>query len=390
MTEVQQKPALAGALGTIAVWILIFLFFYFGASLFAPKPFKTIKIRLDAPQKVEKAESGKLKTESSVKENSPQKKEVVKETQSSSQKGDGSSSALTETRSNPVSQDLPAAPSLPTPSLQPSSQKNAKQDVKKSEPKKAAETAKPAKQAPAKSTKQAQTKQVEQPKMVEQQLQKSMEELMAEQRQPKKAPKKEFDWSQFDDIEGSSSSSPAAVAKNTNPNPSSQSTFSGNAASSSNNTSTAASAASSSSKSAAGKSASSSTSNALAGVLSAKAYSSSANGVSSSVTANTGSSSDGKTTIQMADGTPRVLLEPSEPKITLSKEASALIDSTKRLTVSFTVMAGGNVPVTSVKISPDILPSLVSMEIREQISRWRFQAASYDGSAKFDYTIQKQ
>lgn len=92
----------------------------------------------------------------------------------------------------------------------------------------------------------------------------------------------------------------------------------------------------------------------------------------------------------MTDGTPRVLLEPSEPKITLSKEASALIDSTKRLTVSFTVMAGGNVPVTSVKISPDILPSLVSMEIREQISRWRFQAASYDGSAKFDYTIQKQ
>ena len=71
------------------------------------------------------------------------------------------------------------------------------------------------------------------------------------------------------------------------------------------------------------------------------------------------------------------------------EKAAALIDSTKRLTVSFTVLASGTVPVTSVKISPDILPSLVSMEIREQISRWRFQSASYDGIARFEYTIQK-
>ncbi|MBR4600253.1 MAG: hypothetical protein IKO39_09420, partial [Treponema sp.] len=147
---------------------------------------------------------------------------------------------------------------------------------------------------------------------------------------------------------------------------------------------------SSNTKSAAGQKASTSTSNALAGAVSAHKFSSSSGGVSSTVDANTGSSSDGKTTLQMTDGTPRVLLEPSEPRIILSKEASALIDSTKRLTVSFTVMAGGNVPVTSVKISPDILPSLVSMEIREQISRWRFQAASYDGTARFEYTIQKQ
>ena len=53
MTEVQQKPAIAGFFGTIAVWILIFLFFYFSAILFAPKQYKTIKIRLDAPQKME-------------------------------------------------------------------------------------------------------------------------------------------------------------------------------------------------------------------------------------------------------------------------------------------------------------------------------------------------
>ena len=54
MREVEQKPAVVGAVGTILVWILIFLFFYIGAILFAPKPFKTIKIRLDSPTKSEK------------------------------------------------------------------------------------------------------------------------------------------------------------------------------------------------------------------------------------------------------------------------------------------------------------------------------------------------
>ncbi len=355
MTEVQQKPALAGLVGTILVWILIFLFFYISALFFAPKSYKTIKIRLDAPQKVE---NGKLKTEDSV-----------QKAQTNPTKGEVSSTALTETRSNPVSQDLPAAPSLPTPSLQSPSQS-----------KTAASKPEATKSAPAKT--------VEQPKMVKQTLQKSMEELMAEQ-QSKKSAKKEFDWSQFDEMEGNSSSSnSSAIEKNTpqasvNPN-----VFSGSAASS-DSQSTATSAASSNNRSSANQSTSAATSSALAGVVSANRYSSSSGNVSSTVSVNTGSSSDGKVSLEMSDGKTRILLEPSEPKIELSREAAALIDSTKRLTVSFTVMASGNVPVTSVKISPDILPSLVSNEIREEISRWRFQAASYDGIARFEYTIQK-
>ncbi|WP_296326126.1 hypothetical protein [Treponema sp. UBA3813] len=326
MTEVQQKPALAGLVGTILIWILIFLFFYFSALFFAPKPYKTIKIRLDAP-----------------------------------------STSAGESVAKPAPATPPKA----------SAQQN-KPAASKPSPSKAA-TAKP-----------APTKTVEQPKMAEQTLQKSMEELMAEQ-QAKKTTKKEFDWSQFDDIEGNSSSnsSSAALAKNTASNASSQNAFSGSAASSSNSQSTAASATSSNARSSANQSASSATSSALAGAVSAKRYSSNSGGVSSTVSANTGSSSDGKVSLQMSDGTSRALLEPTEPKILLSPEASALIDSTKRLTVTFTVMASGNVQVTSIKISPDILPSLVSMEIREQISRWRFQAASYDGTARFDYTIQK-
>ena len=360
MTEVQQKPMVAGLVGTILVWILIFLFFYISALFFAPKSYKTIKIRLDAPQKVE---NEKLKTENSV-----------QKAQANPTKGDVSSTALTETRSNPVSQDLPAAPSLPTPSLQsPSKNKPAASKAASSKPE---------------ATKPAPTKTVEKPKMVEQTLQKSMEELIAEQ-QSKKSAKKEFDWSQFDEMEGNSSSSnSSAIEKNTpqasvNPN-----VFSGSAASS-DSQSTATSAASSNNRSSANQSTSAATSSALAGVVSANRYSSSSGNVSSTVSANTGSSSDGKVSLEMSDGKTRILLEPSEPKIELSREAAALIDSTKRLTVSFTVMASGNVPVTSVKISPDILPSLVSNEIREEISRWRFQAASYDGIARFEYTIQK-
>jgi hypothetical protein len=226
--------------------------------------------------------------------------------------------------------------------------------------------------------------------MVEQQLQKSMEELIAEQQAPKNAAKKEFDWSQFDDMEGNSSSSnSSAVAKNTSSASSSKNAFSGSAAATSSEKSTAASSASKPAKSALNQKASSSTASALAGAVSAHKFSSTSGDVSSNVTANTGTSSDGKVSLQMSDGTPRILLEPAEPKIILSKEAAAMIDSTKRLTVSFTVSASGNIPVTSVKISPDILPSLVSMEIREQISRWRFASAQNDGLARFEYTIQK-
>ncbi|MCR4822326.1 MAG: hypothetical protein K5873_05590 [Treponema sp.] len=365
MTDIQQKPALAGFIGTILVWILIFLFFYFSAALFAPKKFKTIKIRLDAPSKSE----------------APAKKEAA-QTQPSPAQSQPSSQA-----SSPVQSQ--AAPPPPAPP--------AKSEVKKTEPPSKASSAKsqPKKtqtkkaEAPVKkSSSTAKTAPVkkEQPKMVEQTLQKSIDELMAEQQQ-KKTTKKDFDWSQFDDVEGTSSS-------NTSPQINkaalvNQNTFSGSAASSSNSTSSAASASSSNRKSSAGQAASAATSAALKGALSAKPYSASTGDVSSSVTAVTGSSADGKVALQMTDGSPRILLEPSEPAIKLSQEAAAMIDSTKRLTVSFTVSASGNVSITSVKIHPDILPSLVKSEISEQISKWRFASAHNEGRASFDYTIKK-
>ncbi len=123
MRPVEQKPAVAGAVGTILVWILIFLFFYLGAVLFAPKPFKTIKIRLDAPTKsekqVKKVEQNSAKTQKSEAKETP--------------KGDASSTALSETRSNPVSQDLPPSGSLPTPATPPKPRKKTFKEQKEFE-----------------------------------------------------------------------------------------------------------------------------------------------------------------------------------------------------------------------------------------------------------------
>ncbi len=403
MRPVEQKPAVAGAVGTILVWILIFLFFYLGAVLFAPKPFKTIKIRLDAPTKsekqVKKVEQNSAKTQKSEAKETP--------------KGDSSSTALSETRSNPVSQDLPATPSLPTPSPQPA---QAKQDVRKTESKPASKkqaesgkrktenskpdatkTAKsqskkteskksePAKSAP-KQTKQAPSKIVEKPKMVEQTLAPDLTNggNFASNRHERQVDPNIF-WAMLEEQEGNTSNNPVPQ-KTSSPN-SSNNPFSTETAAQVESEGTAAIVQSDNEKKVTGE-ADSKTKDSLKSIRSAT-FVSTSGGVSSSVTANTGSSSDGKVSIAMSDGTPRILLEPAEPKIILSPEAAAMIDSTKRLTVSFTVSASGNVPVTSVKISPDILPSLVSMEIREQISKWRFASAPNDGLARFDYTIQK-
>ena len=130
---------------------------------------------------------------------------------------------------------------------------------------------------------------------------------------------------------------------------------------------------------------------ALKAAFSPKNYSSSKGGVASTVTAETGTA-DGKVFMKMEDGAARALLFPSEPKITLSEEASSLIDSKTTLIVSFTVRGSdGRILKQSIKFSPDVLPSIVANEIREQISGWLFASSmSTDGIAKFSYTIQKQ
>ena len=378
MREVEQKGALAGLFGTVLVWILIFLFFYFGAVILKPKEYKTIKIRLDsAKEQVFKKEEVRKNNELVKTE-----KKDVKQTQNS-QKGEASPSLQPASQSS-ATPSAGVSPATPPKTPEPARPAQTKQ----SQPAKKTPAAKQAQPKQSQPTKQVTSKTTEQPKMAEQTLQKSIDELMAEQQQ-KKTTKKAFDWSQFDEMEGNSSSSNSTASAKNNALSSAQNAFSGSAASSAQGSSGAKSESKSNSKSAENQSVSSSTKNALSQAVSAHKYSSSTSNVSSTVTADT-SNSNGHVSIKMSDGVPRILLEPAEPKIVLSAEAASLIDSTKQLTISFTVTAGGTVPVANIKISPDILPSIVSMEIKEQISRWRFQSAPSDGQAQFSYTIKNK
>ncbi len=364
MRDVEQKSSAVSLFGTVLVWILIFLFFYFGQAFFKPKEFKTIKIRLDSP-----AEQVVSKKQEETRPSEPEalpspatatKAESVAKTEASTKKSTkGESSSAEKINKNSAS-----------------SRQNASKEIGKSEKKNENLNSRP-------------------DRMSETTLQKSIDELIAEQQQAKKPVQKkksaEEIWAEMEAMEGNSSSSPSptAVAKNSSTSQAAQTAFSGSAASANTNSTAAKSESKSNSKSGDNQTASSSTAAALKNAMAATKYSSSANGISSSVTA-TSSQTNGKVSIQMSDGKTRILLEPSEPKITLSPEAASQIDSTKQLTITFIVTASGNVPVTNIKISPDILPSLVSMEIKEQISNWRFQSAETAGQAQFSYTIQKQ
>lgn len=394
MRRVEQKPALAGFFGTIFVWLLIILFFYVSSVLLAPKQYKTIKIRLDSTSKSEK---------------------LVKKTEESSAQNQEAESAQPlaqdSAEQSPAPQEAAAAeaPSLAE-AIPPASAPAPAQEVQviKDEPKKA-ETKKDSAKKNKKSSKDASEKKSERknevaekteernppkkitPQAEEQELFKSMDELLAEQQSQKKTQKTEFDWSQFDNMEGNSSSSaPSQVVKNVpaqadNP-------FSGKVANSSDKSQASVSSKSDSNKKTAG-SMSSDVGKALEAALSfsEKNYSSSKGGVASTVTAETGTA-DGKVFMKMEDGAARALLFPSEPKITLSEEASSLIDSKTTLIVSFTVRGSdGRILKQSIKFSPDVLPSIVANEIREQISGWLFASPMpTDGIAKFSYTIQKQ
>ena len=386
MRQTEQNSSIAGFFGTILIWTLIFLFFYFGAVLFKPKEFKTIKIRLDSAQKIAKGEGESLPpashsvapTPPSPKGQRPLKSPENPSLQENEPRLFAEKSLVSDSE----------RPTPPKTSQKSESKKNENSTVKKSEPKKSETKSANKKNAVVEPVRSQNELQTTIPKPAEQTLQKSIDELMAEQQKPKTTPKKAFDWSMFDEMEGNSSSS-NAVAKNVPSPASNQSALSGSAASSSSQNSTAAASSSQNAKSASGQQASSATTNALASAASAKKYSLSSGDVSSVVTVSTFSADSG-ISLQMTDGSSRMLLEPAEPKISLSGAASALIDSTKRLTISFTVTASGNVPVSGIKISPDILPQIISMEIREQIARWRFQSAPSDGFARFDYTIQKR
>ena len=438
MTDVHQKPAIAGFFGTIFIWILISLFFYFSAILFAPKQYKAIKIRLDSPAKIEngkmknenrEVENGKLKTENlerselAQKTDLPKVSEVAQESNQTPKGEVDSGTAFVENRRSETeksfSQILPASPSLPTPSLQPPTASSATSstgdgsgtaftETRRSETEKPfsqvlpltgrslprnapspqkAESGKMKNENEAKTPPQAQktkTKQTVQPKHGEQVLQKSMEEFLEEQ-QAKKTQKKEFDWSQFDEIEGNSSSNSksTAVAKN---KPVPQNALSGSAASTSTGSNTSASSSSQSARTASGQMASSATTSALANAVSAKKYSS----IGGEISAKTGNSASGKVLLATSDGKTRELVTPSYPALDLSEEAQNLAVNYPAgpYAINFTIRPNGTVDFSTIKI-PETLPLLIQSELKNQLKDWQFSPTDYFGTVEFKYTMKR-
>ena len=385
MREIERKPARIGAIGTTGIWLL-FILLGFLLPLFPKKDLKTIQIRLDAPQAVQKTNR---QAEPAPAPSAPALAESVTTPPPAAPEAAPAAPQpqLAKAAPAPAPQTAPA----PAPAAKPAAESPkavAKATAKPAEPKKAA--AKPAPAKPASPTKPApaKTEPLPAPAPAQQTLTKSVDELMREQQQTKPKKKTPVDWDNLfgdDSPAATSSSAPAAPAKVAKVD-----ALQGSAATSASSTGGAGSASSSSKNARADAAASSSTSAALAALAATTYTAAAANGVSSQVSASTATGNDGKVSLQMTDGSARVLLEPAKPVITLSEAAAALIDTTKNVQISFTVLANGSVPVGDVKITPAaIIPLLVQQEIAAQISRWRFSSASGSARAVFDYTIRK-
>lgn len=299
--------------------------------------------------------------------------------------------------SSPVQSVIPVQEKSPAPAIADSNpaEKQAAAAPAKAQ---AAKEEAPAKAAPAKKSASAKTKTVS-PKQAlpkapaqtktpaKQVLQKSVEELMAENNAPKKK-QAQWDESAFSDsAEVSSSSSSASAVSNAAVK--SVAALEGTAATGSSNAANTARSSSSSSARANGNAEAGSATKAALGTISSATYTQhSGNGVSSSATVNTGTDSSGNVSLQMDDGAPRALIDPKKPAIYLSEEAAKTIDSRKDVVIKFDVTAEGNVPVSGITITPaSSFTPLVQKEIRDQIAWWRFQAASTPGKATIKYTV---
>jgi hypothetical protein len=91
------------------------------------------------------------------------------------------------------------------------------------------------------------------------------------------------------------------------------------------------------------------------------------------------------------EGSPRRLLYPATPAITLPENLARTVDSNRSVTVTFTVLADGSVPSALVRFTPQ---AALSPEIRDflskEFSRWRFEKSGQDGQARFLYSIRMQ
>ena len=341
--SIQKNTLRLSFWGTAVVWFLLLIFFAFAPGVQKKEEFKTIQITLDVPHE----------------------KPEVQKTDIASQE----TAASKKTQTSPAKSD--AAQSAPASQKKPSVQQPAKTAQKQAaSPKTSSPAPVEAKSAPAKA------------KIT---YKKSVDELLAEQSGSAKSA--QWDDSVFGDDTAAVSSSSTTNSTAVNKGVSGTSALSGTAASAALDTGKAVAKTDSAVKTAA----TSATQNALGKIAAATYTMSAGNGVSSSAKVNVEKNGDGSVAVSMTDGSSRILLDPKKPVIFISDENAALIDSSRTVTVSFKVLAGGNVPLSGIVISPSsLLPIQIQSEIREQISQWRFKPASSDGQARFEYSIIKK
>lgn len=302
--------------------------------------------------------------------------------------------------STPVQKKSAESPAPAAPAAAPAQKADASKEIKAeqapakaaAQPKKVEQpktTAKPKTQPaaskPAEPKKSATAKKTPAPAPVVEQTY-AVDPMEAFNQQVSKKPKQEFDWSMFDDepAETSSTSQTRTVQPVEN-------SFSGSAGTAASSTANQRQTSTSSKSSASQNAVSTSTSSAL-GKISDTTYTGRAvAGIQSESSVKTAASGSGKVMMEMADGSQRALLEPSQPVINLSEKAAATIDGSKKVTITFTVVKSGNVPYGEIEVTPaSILSQAVKDEIFLQISKWRFEAADYSSTAKFEYRIVKK
>ena len=99
-------------------------------------------------------------------------------------------------------------------------------------------------------------------------------------------------------------------------------------------------------------------------------------------------SSSGEVSLKLNDGSVRVLLDPKEPSIKISQEASQTIDSSRNVVIQFKILPDGSVPRNGISFIPgSALTDAVKREVENQVSKWIFAKASSEGFAKFEYNI---
>lgn len=357
-----------------AIGTAVFTFIFFIYMIFAPGPdnkpkYETVRIVLDTtPIEMEK-------------------------------KGESSASGIPEPALQKV-EEVSAPEPAPVPAPEPV--KQTVQETPKAEPKPAPKPAskpvpKPApKTEPKPVQKKTETKPVEkQPQYTKRtdnswETRKSVEDLMAEQaenRTSKNTATTQDPWAQFDNSEDFVQTNAVQTQKKVD----NKSALSGSSATSTSKTTDKQSTSNSANSSQNVQTkADSSTSSALSGIAKTQFTNKTFVSGNSSVNMKTASSSSGETSVSMNDGSSRTLVKPKEPKINISSEAAKSVSGSPTVKITFTVMADGTVPESSVKITPaSLLTEDLISDIAWQLSMWRFESGDSNATASFDFTIKK-